>query len=119
MAKTGAFWKNIPTNFTETVKADSRQKAIDMAETILYDVTSHSPVDTGRFQASWRISAGAPIFEFNGPQSGAFRGNAFAYPAKFDKLFVTNGAPYAVPLEFGWSQQAPTGVLRNAIARLK
>ena len=121
MAKSGAYWKGHPKSFMDTVKADTRQKAIDMADTILKDVTSHSPVDTGAFQTSWRVSADSPVFVYNEPGdggSGGFRGNAFTYPAKFTKLFVTNGAPYGIALEYGWSDKAPTGVLRNAIARL-
>lgn len=116
MAKSGAYWKGHPKSFMDTVKADTMLKAINMAETIYHDVRSYSPVDTGAFQSSWHISADAPVFKYAG--AVIVQASAFSYPAKFTKLFVTNGAPYAVALEYGWSDKAPTGVLRNAIARL-
>jgi len=118
MAKSGAYWDKHPSSFMDVVKASTRERAIDIAKTILSDVVYHSPVDTGSFQQSWRISADTPVFEFNGIRGGSV-GSLFTFPAKFDKLFVTNGAPYAIPLEYGWSDKAPTGVLRNAIARIK
>ncbi len=81
-----------------------------------------SPVYTGAFRASWRIS-------FNAVRSDTtpghlpvapIRGASFRWPSGFklgDTIYVSNALPYAELIEYGsWSKQAPSGVLGLAIA---
>lgn len=82
-----------------------------------------SPVYTGAFRASWRVSLNAPRsdvsegYEPENPRQGA----VFEWPSTFklgDAVIVSNNQPYAELIEFGrLSEQAPSGVLRLAIAR--
>jgi hypothetical protein len=36
-----------------------------------------------------------------------------------DTAYITNSLPYAIPLEFGHSQQAPGGMVRITVARFQ
>lgn len=81
-----------------------------------------SPVYSGAFRASWRVSFNEPREDVtNGrPPPNPVRGAAFKWPAGFqlgDMIIISNNQPYAELIEYaGWSNQAPYGVLRVAIA---
>lgn len=81
-------------------------------------VTEKSPVDTGRFRANWNVSQGAPDFtttlSTNQGRLSAEVGKAARLPAG-SVTFLSNGLPYARRLEFGWSQQAPSGMVRISV----
>lgn len=81
-----------------------------------------SPVYSGAFRASWRVA-------FNGAREDVTagrtpdnptRGAAFRWPTGFklgDMVVISNNQPYAELIEYAaWSNQAPYGVLRVAIA---
>lgn len=84
-----------------------------------------SPVDTGRFRASWRISAGAPDLSTEGPDVHPGFGRGAPLPARPEDalkaasvdtknntvFFLTNNLPYAKFLEDGGSSQNPAGIL--------
>ena len=82
-----------------------------------------TPVDTGRLRGNWLVSQGSPIT---------------AELARFDKSgsivqgeivqsvggvgtvnYLTNNLPYAERIEYGWSNQAPSGMVRVNFARIK
>lgn len=82
-----------------------------------------TPVDTGRLRGNWLVSQGSPIT---------------AELARFDKSgsivqgeivqsvggvgtvnYLANNLPYAERIEFGWSNQAPSGMVRINFARIK
>lgn len=76
-----------------------------------------SPVDTGRFRANWNVSFGAVDAGTSDGVSPA-RADAeirkvLAQPAG-NITYLTNSLPYAIPLEYGHSQQAPNGMVRLA-----
>lgn len=81
-----------------------------------------TPVDTGRARGNWQASINKPILQTlkRNDKSGA--GRIKRAQAVIDKVqigntfFLTNNLPYALRLEFGWSKQAPTGMLRNAVS---
>lgn len=84
-----------------------------------------SPVYTGAFRASWRISFNEPRYDVTQgrtPES-PIRGASFRWPAGFqlgDMIVISNNQPYAELIEYaGWSNQAPYGVLRLAIAQAR
>jgi Bacteriophage HK97-gp10, putative tail-component len=79
-----------------------------------------SPVDTGRFRANWNVSyqaldtattestsAGRAQIEVN---------KALTLPVG-GVVYLTNGLPYARRLEYGYSSQAPAGMVRIAAAQ--
>jgi len=93
-------------------------------------VVRMSPVDTGRFRNAWVTSvsspdnsqpeqigggAGAPP---SGEQMAQALGAMTALPA-FGVSFVQNNLPYAQRLEDGWSSQAPAGMVRATLERVR
>lgn len=79
-----------------------------------------SPVDSGAFRASWRISLNVARDDVTAGRPGnAIRGASFRWPTGFklgDTFIISNNQPYAEELERGHSKQAPYGVLSLAVA---
>lgn len=87
------------------------------------DIVLGTPVDTGRARASWGVGLNryelveADITDKSGTQTilrAAARLNTYR-PG--DSVWIGSRLPYIEPLEFGWSKQAPAGMVRLAIAR--
>lgn len=94
----------------------------EIAGTIFRAAVKLSPVYSGAFRASWRISLNEPredVTKGRGPES-PIRGASFRWPGGFklgDLVIISNNLPYAELIEYaGWSNQAPYGVLRLAVA---
>ena len=83
-------------------------------------VSRRTPVSSGLFKNNWFTALNAPSQQttqriggtFGDPQSNAADD---AIRIQFDigeTLFLTNSLPYADRLEYGWSDQAPQGMVR-------
>jgi len=87
---------------------------INTFKTVGKEVLKRSPVDTGKFKESWVAAIGAPI------QSQGTTGAGLLPVANILKLgqsiFWTTSLPYNFRLEFGWSNQAPFGMVRITVA---
>lgn len=93
-------------------------------------VSDISPVDTGRFRASWGISQheipddpGEPPSDTGEPDSVPAtnqrkRVNVDLRNA-YSIWYIYNNLPYAQPLEDGHSDQAPNGILDLALATVE
>ncbi len=84
-----------------------------------------TPVDTGRARGNWFVSAARPkvdtfTVENTTPVSSqpALAASALADYKAGDPIFITNSLPYIRRLEYGWSDQAPHGMVRPTIAEL-
>ncbi|QZA71154.1 tail protein [Pantoea phage AH01] len=118
--------------FTLDVRAFC-EKAKKNPETVMRQVSiklfsaiiKGSPVDTGRFRMNWQTSGATPA---SGNIAGVdatgnkavnsattFIGNTPAW----QELTLTNNLPYAQRLEYGWSKQAATGVVRVNVLRFQ
>lgn len=93
-------------------------------KTTLYVFTSvikKSPVDTGRFKANWLASANTYklIILDTTDKSGITTINAASAVALSAKaggiVYLVNNLPYAQRLEYGYSKQAPAGMVRITI----
>lgn len=85
-------------------------------------VVQKSPVDTGRFKGNWNVSTTTPNLSLSATMNGA-RGlseaqKALNIPAG-GVAFLSNGLPYARRLEFGYSQQAPAGMVRLSVREFR
>lgn len=107
-----------PEGLSEIAEADIRKTA----EAIFKAAVRLSPVYSGAFRASWRVSFNEPredVTEGRGPMN-PIRGAAFRWPGGFklgDMVIISNNQPYAELIEYAaWSSQAPYGVLSLAIA---
>lgn len=118
--------------YTTAISSDwpTRKQLDEIAEAKLKQITGNifraavklSPVYSGAFRASWRVAfneAREDVTKGRSP-SNPIRGAAFRWPTGFklgDMIVISNNQPYAELIEYaGWSNQAPYGVLRVAIA---
>lgn len=88
------------------------------------EVVVNSPVRTGHFAYNWRFSSvGQPqgVLEGTDPGKGRvlgrLRSDISRYASTGKTAYFANNVDYALSIEYGSSRQAPSGVLRNAIAR--
>ena len=80
----------------------------------------------GRFRANWQVSIGAPasgeidaIDDGGGPTKAAGTAVAMTFRHEDRVVYVTNNLPYAIPLEYGHSTQAPAGMVRITVANFQ
>jgi hypothetical protein len=82
-------------------------------------VVLRSPVDTGRFRANWNVSFGVPEYtttvSTNQNRGVTEASKALRLPVG-GITYISNGLPYGVRLENGYSKQAPAGMVRLAAA---
>lgn len=80
-----------------------------------------SPVDTGRFRSNWQFSTGTPAVgetaEIEGDGETLDRLLLAVGDLSIGEVaYIVNNLPYAIPLEYGHSTQAPAGMVRVTIA---
>ena len=105
-------------------KQDAARRA---AIEIFQEVVNGSPFDTGRFRGNWQITINRPSrkkldrLDPTGAQANADIAETLVNePAVFDTVFwLVNNLPYAERLEMGWSEQAPQGMVRLAVAKFQ
>lgn len=88
-------------------------------------VITLSPVDTGAFKGGWRFGVGsAPdgIPETPDPSGQQTIQRLVAQINAMDMgqmAYIVNNLKYAIPLEYGHSNQAPSGIVRVTLARFQ
>lgn len=94
-----------------------RKIALDVFERIILK----SPVDTGRFRGNWQVQIGSiptgtlEIDDKSGQVTLA-KAQAEVLGVKAgDTIYLINNLPYARRLEYGWSNQAPEGMVRTTV----
>lgn len=115
-----AFAKKANDNIDKTV-----QFAIILAA---QGVVLKSPVDTGRFRGNWQFGIGQPntTVTEDTDKSGAKTLSSITAevrakvtgPAARDVFWISNSLPYGQRLEYGYSKQAPGGMVRLTLAEL-
>lgn len=84
-------------------------------------VVLRSPVDTGRFKSNWMVGIGAKSSDTvttedkTGAVSLARVEPAMGAWKPGQSIWLTNSLPYASRIEYGWSDQAPGGVVRLTV----
>lgn len=81
-------------------------------------VALKSPVDTGRFRANWNVSYGAPDLtttESNNQARAVQQAQRALTLPVGGVVTMSNGLPYARRLEYGYSRQAPYGMVRYSV----
>lgn len=75
----------------------------------------------GRLRGNWNVGIGGintalrPIDK--GGEETKRRGERVIGLAKPEQdIYITNSLPYAIPVEYGWSSQAPAGMVRVTVA---
>ena len=88
-------------------------------------IIKRSPVDTGRFRNNWNASINSmnQTTTETVDRSGASainKARATINTLEMGSTFyLSNNLPYAQRLEYGWSDQAPRGMLRISVAELQ
>jgi len=109
--------------FAEKAAANVSQVVRKVSLSAMTDVVLRSPVDTGRFRANWNTSIGGMDASTASPpdksgQAAIARGTAHLATADgLQDIFITNSLPYAIPLEYGHSKQAPAGMVRITVTQ--
>lgn len=120
----GSFAAQLQQFADETMeKADSifRDVVMSMAGVIV----RLSPVDTGNFKGAWRLSIDGydtSVPETPDKEGGEVLARMLQEVGNLifgQAAYLQNNLPYAVPLEFGHSTQAPTGIVRIAQAQFQ
>jgi len=89
------------------------------------DIIVGTPVDSGRARGNWYPSISKPSNEVNleaEDKSGAGAISEAQNVAKGSSgtvFYLTNNLKYIKRLEYGWSNQAPSGFMRRAIKNMK
>lgn len=79
----------------------------------------------GRFRGNWQFSIEAPadgtldIVDPSGSMSLALLRGQVASLTAGQTAYIVNNLPYAIPLEYGHSSQAPSGMVRVTVARFQ
>jgi hypothetical protein len=86
-----------------------------------------TPVDTGRAKANWNVSSGSINTGTRMAVSSSGRGQYDNYnqaeivsiKVNGQKIYLTNSLPYIRRLEYGYSKQAPAGMVRTTLAEIQ
>ena len=118
--------------FKQTIRALAA-KAGDKADAVVRltvmklaaSVVMRSPVDTGRFRANWQYGAVSMNkattgdTDTSGSSSLGRVNNGLQSWAPGQTIYLTNSLPYARPLEYGHSKQAPGGMVRLTVVEFR
>lgn len=84
------------------------------------DAVKGTPKDTGLAQGNWRGSINSPnhtVYKLKSPITTEEIRNQVGNWKIGQTAYFSNPLPYIPPLEYGWSNQAPNGWLRQAAGK--
>lgn len=112
--------RNDPDNLTKSGRLKKGRKLNDGM-----DVKAPEGYVGGRFRANWHLSIGVVenvTFDEVDPSGAETIAALVAAISDFtagQMVYLINNLPYAIPLEFGHSTQAPSGMVRVTLARFQ
>ncbi len=120
-------WQGIkPTDFALKMVEESEDHVKKVATVGLQSVITMSPVMDGAYRGNHRISLNTEDHSFSeSTQDLSGNGTLTKGSSEIAKLklgntlYIQNNAPYAVRLENGWSDQAPTGIYSIAYMNMR
>src|ERR1051325_1072980 len=104
-------------NFIKKAKKNPELVVRQVTIKLYSQIILASPVDTGRFRMNWQATYGSPatgILIGDDPSGGraiARATNFVMNSPEWDEFRFTNNLPYAERLEYGYSRQAPQGMV--------
>ena len=111
------------TRFAKKAGDNANQVVNKVALEVLKSVVEKSPVDTGRFRGNWNFAYGNIDYSTkdSSDKSGgsAIARAALSFNTSGQDIFITNNLPYAQRLENGYSNQAPTGMVRITVVEFR
>lgn len=109
--------------FVEKAKKNPETVARQVSFKLFSAVIKASPVDTGRFRMNWQTAGAVPAsgildgVDESGNTAIADAASFIFGAGNWHEFTLTNNLPYAQRLEYGWSNQAPSGMVRVNVAR--
>lgn len=107
--------------FIRKVGGNAEEVTRKATMSVFSGIVFRTPVDTGRARGAWQLQPGAlpaprsTVLDQDGSATVA-RGLIAAGTFKLgETIYIENPLPYAVPLEYGYSQQAPIGMVRVVV----
>ena len=94
---------------------------------LLKKLVKKSPVDTGRFRGNWFVALDFPDRTISDDTDKTKTGRKTISRGRRviealqagHKVIISNNLPYAVMLEYGWSNQAPQGVVAVSLEEVR
>lgn len=115
-------WRRDPLAFAGHVEGVAKKRTLEVAKAVYDGIVARTPVRTGSARASWRASLNAPDTSRVIHKSSESPLAPPTFPIRemplYGKVYISNSTPYITALEFGWSQQAPAGMVRVTLASL-
>lgn len=111
--------------FVEKAKKNPETVMRQVSIKLFSAIIKATPVDTGRARNNWFASGSTPSQEtttYGAPQGTATIQRATAVintATDWHEFTLTNNLPYIQRLEYGWSKQAPQGMVRTNISRFQ
>lgn len=111
--------------WSEETKAKVRLAVRKIALDVFSEVILMSPVDTGRFRGNWQVAIGnipAGMLVVDDKAGTATIAKVEAATMGLEPgetIFLINNLPYAERLEYGYSKQAPGGMVRLTAQRYR
>ncbi len=109
-------WKKISDKVDRVMNEATRATLFEVSTAIIKE----TPADTGRARGNWQASVGRGAtgeVSVGSVRSGEARAisnvDQTVSAAVGDIYYLTNNLPYIERLEYGWSQQAPSGMVRK------
>ena len=109
----------------ELTRQQAGEVVASAALEIFRDTVTATPVDTGAARSNWRLAVDAIDASSNktstGSENQAQAANTISAiisgRTEYSFISISNNLPYIRRLEYGYSGQAPTGMLRNSLNR--
>lgn len=115
-------WQRDPMHLVGHLENVAKERAINVAKEIFDGVVSRTPVRTGSLRASWRVALNTPNLSVvvNSDPNRPLPPPTFNLQSVplYSRIYISNGQKYVMPIEYGWSNQAPQGMIRVTLASL-
>lgn len=111
--------------FVEKAKKNPEKVMRQVSIKLFSAIIKTTPVKYGRARMNWMASDGTPASgttDATDKSGNIAIGNATSFVLKaadWHEFTLTNNLPYAQRLEYGWSQQAPAGMVRTNVSRFQ
>ena len=109
-------WKKIEQKIDRTLNQGIPATLFEVSTAIIKD----TPADTGRARGNWQASVGrgatgdvSVVDRRSGEAKAIADVDQTVRVAVGDLYYLTNNLPYIERLEYGWSKQAPGGMVRK------
>lgn len=110
--------------FNDKVKAAGKAGVKKICLEVMTGVILKTPRDTGRAQSNWFPSVGSPATDTTentvSTAGGVIARNLPSLDQAYGNIwYLSNNLPYIERLEYGYSRQAPSGMVRLTIDEVK